>query len=178
MAKQFPDWVNPWKAAEGNRVFSGSVPFSVMTRLTPLLGGDNGDVNFSTRFGQDGRGRAMVDIEVEAVLPLQCQVSLEVFRYEFSRSSRLVVVADEAGQMELPDGYEATVAEHGRLSLARLVEDECLLALPQVPRKPGLEFETYRTGAEAPGEQETRRPFAALGDLLRAGKTGQDSGNQ
>lgn len=177
MAKEFPDWVDPWKAADGRRIFTGSVPFSTMKRLLPLLAEDEGSVCFTVRFDRDSQNRAMVDVSVKAELPLLCQVSLEVYRHAVERSSRLVVIEDEAQQQGLPEGYEGTCAEDGRLSVASLAEDECLLAIPQVPRKSGLKFEPYSTGGEAPEEDRTRSPFAGLGDLLKARGTGQDSGN-
>jgi hypothetical protein len=48
------------------------------------------------------------------------------------RKSRLAVVETELDQELLPEGYEATCAVDGRLRFDDLVEDELLLALPQV----------------------------------------------
>ncbi|KPJ94933.1 MAG: hypothetical protein AMJ53_04110, partial [Gammaproteobacteria bacterium SG8_11] len=44
----------------------------------------------------------------------------------------LGVVASLAEARNLPENYEPLVADHGPLSLAELVEDEILLALPAI----------------------------------------------
>jgi uncharacterized protein len=178
MAREFPDWIDPWKAAEGNRSFRGSIPFSAMERLAPLLAGSEGTVRFVVRFSLDGQRRAMVDVEAQADLPLVCQVSLEPYEHAVDRVSRLAVIEEEADQLRLPEGYEGTCTEAGRLNLVRLVEDECLLAMPQVPRKPGLEFEPYSTGGTERAEEKTRKPFADLGEMLKARRAEQDSGTE
>ena len=83
----------------------------------------------------------------------------------------LTVVASESDQEGLPEHYEPVKTENGRLALASLVEDELLLGLPQVARKPGLEWIEYSTGKpgqESTGEPGGRKqsPFAALKDML------------
>lgn len=168
MSREFPDWINPWKAAEGGRMYRGTVPLERLRRLAPLLAETTGEACFRARFWLDSQKRAMVDIEVEAGLPLVCQVSLERFRLPVQRHSSLAVVETESEQTSLPEEYEATCAHEGRLGLDELVEDELLLALPQVPRKPGLERpQAEPDEAAADDEQETYRPFAGLQKLLQ-----------
>jgi uncharacterized protein len=177
MAREFPDWVDPWKAAEGHRIFGGSIPLGAMNRLSPLLANTEGEAEFTVRFSLDGQRRVQVDIDVEAELPLVCQVSLEEYRHRIRRTSRLTVVETQAEQQDLPEGTEGTCTEDGRLKMAHLVEDECLLALPQVPRKPGLEFEGFSTGGDEAAVRRTNKPFAELGEMLKTRRTDQDSGN-
>jgi uncharacterized protein len=174
MSREFPDWINPWKAAEGKRIFSGTIALAKLERLSPLLANAEGEAAFSARFGQDRQGQVMVHLEVDAELPLVCQVSLEEYRHEVSRRSSLAVVRNEEEQYLLPDDYEATCAEEGRLGFSDLVEDELLLALPQVPRKPGLEQAHDDAGQKRGVGDETYRPFARLEDLMRGGRTKQD----
>ena len=172
MAREFPDWIDPWKAAEGQRIFSGVLPLSRLGRLSSLLASTEGEVAFKTRFHLDAQRRALVDIEVAGELPLICQVSLETFLHRVERNSRLTIIENELDQLELPEEHEATCVEDGRLSLASLVEDECILALPQVPRRPGLEFEPDTDRAGASSGEDTYKPFARLGELL--GPTGTE----
>lgn len=179
MSREYPDWVNPWKAAEGNRVFSGTIPLARMQRLAPCLAGVEGEASFTARFGLDSQRRVMVDVEVTAVLVLVCQVTLETFPYPVNRRSRLAVVASEGEQQGLPDDYEATCTENGRLAFERLVEDELLLSLPQVPRKPGLQAVDFSTGGSdntSVAQPETYKPFAGLGDLLHGRQAKQETG--
>lgn len=179
MSREFPDWINPWKAAEGNRIFSGTIPLARLERLGPLLAGTEGEARFQASFSLDRQKRAVVDIEVEADLPLICQVSLEEYRHAISRKSRLVVVESEREQELLPEEVEATSTEEGRLGFEALVEDELLLALPQIPRKPDLQelqFSTDEEPAAAEQKSDTYKPFAGLEKMLHGGRTDRNSG--
>lgn len=173
MSREYPDWVNPWKAAEGNRRFAGTIPLRNMSRLKPLLADDQGEARFEAQFTRDALGWATIQLDVRAELPLVCQASLERYDEPVSRSSLLAVAKDPEQQDELPEHYEATLAEDGRLVFLDLVQDELILAVPQVPRKPGLEevrFSTDPDGVQAGEDEEQKRPFAALGDLLKGGR--------
>ena len=46
MSRDFPDFIDPWKAAEGQRVFFGTVPLKRMQRLSPLLVSAEGEADF------------------------------------------------------------------------------------------------------------------------------------
>jgi uncharacterized protein len=181
MSREFPDWVDPWKAADGRRAFQGTMPLKWMKRLAPLLARPEGglewrDARFSAAFGYDRQGMATVDIHVEAALPLVCQRSLEPYLEKVSRHSVLAVVESVEEQDLVPEHYEPVLAENGRLALRDLVEDELLLAVPQVPRNPELQAvrrstdEAAVSGGEA-GQEPTHRPFEDLADLLGKGGT-------
>ena len=180
MSREFPDWLNPWKAAEGKRIFSGTVPLDRMSRLKPLLAGATSEAAFTAVFALDGQKRATIELEVTAELPLICQSSLDKYLHPVRRKSLLAVIQTEAEQDQLPDHYEATCPDGGRLVFADLVEDELLLAMPQVPHKPGLgevRFSTRSRGWSEPGERKdrTHQPFAALKELMRGGQRDQDT---
>lgn len=173
MSREFPDWVDPWKAADGRRTFQGTMPLKRMERLTPLLApAEWQDARFSAAFGYDRQGTLTVDLHVEAKLPLVCQRSLEIYLEPVERHSVLAVVAGVAEQDLVPEHYEPVLTEHGRLALLDLVEDELLLALPQVPKNPALEAVQRSTDAAArpaddDSEERTHRPFEGLADLLK-----------
>lgn len=173
MSREFPDWVDPWKAADGRRTFQGTMPLKRMQRLTPLLApAEWQDARFSAAFDYDRQGMLTVDLHVEAKLPLVCQRSLEIYFEPIARHSVLAVVAGVAEQDLVPDHYEPVLAVQGRLALLDLVEDELLLALPQVPKNPALgdlqrstDVAAKRAGDDA--EERTHRPFEGLADLLK-----------
>ncbi|NND44837.1 MAG: hypothetical protein HKN58_05905 [Xanthomonadales bacterium] len=177
MSREYPDWVNPWKAAEGNRSFSGTIALDRMERLAPMLSVVEGVASFEARFARDALGWATVELEVKADLPLLCQASLETYLQPVRRATVLAAVKDTDRLDELPDHYEAAKLEDGRLAFLELVQDELILAVPQVPRKPGLEAVTFSTdpGAAAPRAGADRnRPFAGLGELLKSGPDDTD----
>ncbi len=101
---------------------------------------------------------------IEGFVFLTCQISLEAFRHDLAINDRLVLVDSEASLPPIDEESEAEdylVADEP-LDIRDLVEDAVLLALPMVPRKPGLE--------EAPaagGEVGRATPFAALAGFKR-----------
>lgn len=177
MSLEFPDWVNPWKAADGKRHFSGSLALKKMERLCPLLDEPEGEARFEARFERDGLGLTLIRLSVEAELPLTCQASLERFKFPVSRQNTLVIVGEHDPGADLPDHYEMTTAEDGRIGFLQIVQDELILAVPQVPRRPGVSRIRYTTDPDeraALAEEERNRPFAALEQLMR-GKQQQET---
>jgi len=175
MSREYPDWISPGRAAEGKRIFSGTIPLARMKRLAPLLVNVRGEASFVAAFRTDLDKRVVIDLQVEAALPLVCQASLDVYDEQVKRSSELAVVEHVSELDELPDNYDPVQTENGRLAIASLVEDELLLGLPQIPRKPGLEKVEYSTGGEpvekgdSPAEAR-KNPFASLQEMLKPDK--------
>ena len=177
MPREFPDFVDARKAADGKRAFQGTVPLGWMQRLVPLLApeaatGETWPVaTFSARFGYDEEGEVTVRLAVEAELPLICQRSMLPYRESVRRSTLLTVVESVAAQERLPEQYEPVLADQGRVALVPMVEDELLLAVPQVPRNPEIAeiliSTDGRQDAEAESTAENRqRPCAGLAELL------------
>ncbi len=172
MSREYPDWISPERAAEGKRVFGGTVPFSRMRRLAPLLVTDAGEASFTASFAYDVDRRVMIDLLVEASLPLVCQASLEVYDESVKRRSELAVIAHDNEQARLPENYEAVKTDNGRLAIASLVEDELLLGVPDFPRKPGLQKIRYLSVSgvaenDNPQTGVEKNPFSALQNLLK-----------
>ena len=170
MSREFPDWVNPWKAAEGHRIYRGTIALARMDRLLPMLADTRGEAGFEARFARDELGFTTIRLDVSADLPLVCQASLEPFELEVKRSSQLAVIETLNEQERLPGHYEAVWAESGQVVFLELIQDELILEVPQVPRKPGMEKVLYSTDPGAKDvaeEQQQNNPFSALGDLMR-----------
>jgi len=175
MSREYPDWISPARAAEGKRVFSGTIPLSRMKRLAGLLVDAQGEASFVAAFRTDLDKRVIIDLQVEAALPLVCQASLDVYEEQVKRSSELAVIEHDSEQDELPENYDPVKTEYGRLAIASLVEDELLLGLPQIPRKPGLQIVEYSTGEQplesgGPPAEAGNNPFAVLQDMLKRDK--------
>jgi len=152
-----------------------------MTRLGSMLApegeAENGlvvweDASFSTGFAYDRQGLVTIDITVKAGLPLVCQISLEPYMEYVDRRSRLVVIDDIAEQEALPEQYEPVLVEERRLALVDLVEEELLLAIPQVPRSPQagkliLPEDVSLETSSGEEREQTRRPFEGLAGLVK-----------
>jgi uncharacterized protein len=83
----------------------------------------------------------------------------------------LGVIGDIAEEALLPENYEPVLVQHGRLALLDLVEDELLLALPQVPRNPQLDAAHFQVStsdehAVTAEADQVRQPFADLAQQL------------
>lgn len=173
MSREFPDWISPARAADGKRVFNGTIALLRFKRLVPLLVEAQGEATFTAAFSRDLDRRVCIDLQTEAALSLLCQASLEVYQEQVQRRSTLVVIESDRELDELSDHCDVVKAEHGRIAIADIVEDELLLGLPQIPRQPGLRKIDYSTnpgndpendtGSRAEGQQN---PFADLQDLL------------
>lgn len=175
MSREFPDRVDPWKAADGQRSFHGTMPLNRMTRLSPLLESTDGVARFSASFAYDRQNQLTVDIEVEAGLTLMCQRSLAPYTEQIKRRSTLAVIEELSEQDTLPENYEAVLVEDGRLALLRLVEDELLLGMPQVPRNPDVAAVELSTDGQWPSASQDeggplQRPFAGLAGMLKDSK--------
>jgi uncharacterized protein len=175
MSREYPDWISPNRAAEGKRIFSGTIPLTRMKRLAVLLADTRGEASFTAAFRTDLDHRVIIDLQVTAALPLVCQASLEIYDEQVKRNSELVVIESDSEQFDLPENYEPVQTEKGRLAIARIVEDELLLGLPTVPRKPGLQPVEYSTGgqtfkSETTQEGRKENPFSALQEMLKRDK--------
>ena len=176
MSRDFPDFVDPWKAAEGQRVFFGAIPLHRMKRLSPLLASTEGEAGFEVSFYLDRQRNAVVKVAVKANLVLLCQRSLTPYTEKVRRTSLLAIIRDVAEQDMMPANYELIVQETGvhetgKLALLELVEDEFLLALPQIPKNPAvgkIEFSTEGEVRPLSDDKEKRLqgPFAGLAGML------------
>lgn len=181
MSREFPDIVDPWKVADGRRSFRGTVPLKWMPRLAGMLApeSDTGktpvvwnDATFRAGFAIDRQGLVMVNIEVRAELPLVCQRSLEPYLEHVDRRSALAMIEDVAEQEDLPELYEPVLVEERRLALVDLVEEELLLAIPQVPRSPDageleLPDDVSLETSDGKEREQTHRPFEGLSGLIK-----------
>lgn len=182
MSREFPDFIDPWRAADGERRIGGTIPLARLKRLTPLLESVDGVAKFDLQFGYDAQRRAVVDVDVSAPLTLTCQRSLEPYVEEARQQSTLLVIADMAEQALLSSDEEYVLVPEGRLAVADLVEDELLLAVPQVPKNPNVDTVWSSTTEEADKDgkgsrrssgvqgdagENRQRPFEALAELIK-----------
>lgn len=161
--------IHPDRIADKPLILEGTFRPSELARLEESLASGEGELRYRIAAALDRQCRKVVSCIIEGFVFLTCQSSLEAFRHDVSVQDRLVLVDRES---ELPaieeegDEEDYLVADEP-LDIRDLVEDAVLLALPMVPRKPGLEE------AKAGGEQAAagkQSPFVALAGLKREKK--------
>lgn len=154
------------------RSFQGELPVVALKRLGGALAGTEGTLQYELDFGRDEFGTAYLDVRVQAPLTLTCQRTLEPFVLPVTVDTRLGLIKLEREESALPPGCEPLlVADDGKLSLADVIEDELLLALPLVPVNPDstLPEEVVGPGPEevSSGEGRSDNPFAVLRELKK-----------
>ena len=157
--------IDPERFFTKPQVFEGTFTPAELDRLSESLATDEGELRYRITARLDSQRRKVVSCIIEGFVFLTCQSSLEVFRHGIAIDDRLVLVDTEA---ELPSVEEESETEDylvadEPLDIRDLVEDAVLLALPMVPRKPGLE--AAKEGAGDAVRKES--PFAALASLKK-----------
>lgn len=129
-----PRWVDPFKMAEHGASLEGGVPASHLSRLdgaglTPV--GDAAHVNLG--FERHPEGFTMVRLGVRAEMRFTCQRCLGDAGLEVDRRSEIAVAVSPQDEQRLSERYDTALATEGRLDVHALVEDEILLAVPDIP---------------------------------------------
>ena len=161
-----PYSIDPERLTEQPFVLEGAFRPAELERLEDSLANGEGELRYRVAAHLEPQRRKVVSCIIEGFVFLTCQASLEAFRHDISISDRLVLVDNEArlpGIAEESDAEDYLVADEP-LDIRDLVEDAVLLALPMVPRKPGM-----GEAAAGSGDDDGRRdsPFAALAGLKR-----------
>ena len=168
MSSLLPDLLDPWRAVDGRSVFSGRLSLSSFPRLGPLLLEPAGDVGFSLAFSRDEEHRPVLHCEVTATLMLRCQRCLEGLEHGVAGNVALALVSGIDEERRLPDRYDPLLVSDRLIRPRDLIEDELLLALPQIPMHEldGCRSQPqYMGGArdQSPGSS----PFAVLAGIER-----------
>lgn len=171
---RLPRQVDPFRLAETGRQFRGRLPLSAMQRLEPLLARPGGEAEVELVFDMEAGGAHTLRGQVNVELPLSCQRCLEPMIWPVQLDVALCLVRSEAEAERKVLPYEPYVVEAVPMELAEIIEDELLLALPQVPMHE-IEQCPAKSVAQAleksPAEAEKENPFAVLGELKTQLKT-------
>ena len=164
---RLPVQVDPYRLAEQGREYDGMLPLRQMKRLSPLLESDTGEASVGLRFGVDEMGVHYLKGTIRVDLALQCQRCLEHLAWPVDSTLSLGFVDSTAEADNLPGGYEPYIVESVPLALIDLIEDELLLALPQIPMH-DVEQCPAREFVEPEAQQDNAdqdNPFQVLADL-------------
>lgn len=115
---------------------SGSLPLARLSRLAGLLSDREGRVEVELSFARDSKGRATLRGRVSGDLHLICQRCLGTLVLPVEGVPALVLVARLGEAEGLENSVEPLVVGEGPLVVADVVEDELILAIPQVPMHP------------------------------------------
>jgi uncharacterized protein len=149
-----------------------SIPFTELPRVSRELTSPEGEARGHVRFSRQ-LGQAVADLEVSAQPEVVCQRCMQPMRWPVTVKSRVALVSDYAAADRVPEEMEVFLVEGDSVSVRDLVDEEVMLALPNVPRH-GEDSECARQEVQLPGqpdepddEPDTQKPFAQLGELLK-----------
>ena len=151
-----------------------SIPLVELPRVSRELTTTDGEAKGHVRFSRQ-QGHAVADLEVSAQPEVICQRCMQPMRWPVNVNSRVALVSDYDAVDRVPEGLEVFLVEADSVSVRDLVDEEIMLAWPNVPRHeegsecarrkvqlPGLPDEP-----DAAAEAQVQKPFAQLGELLK-----------
>ena len=151
------------RLSERPTVWEGTFVPADLERLEDSLADDRGELDYRITAQLDPQRRKVVSCIIKGFVFLTCQTTLEAFRHEISVRDQLVLVDSEEmlpAIEEESDAEDYMVAD-GPIDVLDLVEEEVLLALPMVPRRPGV------AKVDKPAAAKPESPFAALASLRK-----------
>jgi uncharacterized protein len=138
-----------------------------LTRLAPLLSDPGGAAHGRFRFHRVG-GAPAAHGRVTATLPVTCQRCMGDLAIAVDAECRLVFADRDTADAQVPAEEELVATHGGRISLAELIEEELLLAMPLVAMHGEGTGCATRAGPEPQTTGEPKqRPFAGLRELMK-----------
>ncbi|OGI58431.1 MAG: hypothetical protein A2V58_09580 [Candidatus Muproteobacteria bacterium RBG_19FT_COMBO_61_10] len=170
MFGRLPETIDPIQLAEQGARLTGELPLQAMTRLAAACEVCEGMATADLKFAREPHGLRFLRARIEAKLGLLCQRCLLPMDVIVRSEPVLALFRPGEPQTGVPEEAEPLVVEPG-WSLAALVEDELLLAMPMMPRHAAGECEAgTRLAPKTPRvEVKTDRPnpFAVLEKLRK-----------
>lgn len=182
MSDRIPELIDPYQLVEKNRGYKGFLNLSRLKRLLPSLKDASGSVAVEIQFARDESGQRIATGNVKADLELECQRCMQAMLFPVEIKLRLGIVRTVQEAERLPEKYEPLVVDEPMMAMADIIEDELILALPNVPmhredecsvkssRKFGQEDQIDQdkfanNGSKRASEAARENPFAVLKQL-------------
>ncbi|MGL5291194.1 MAG: 23S rRNA accumulation protein YceD [Vibrionaceae bacterium] len=171
---KLPLTVDPIKSAQKRLDYNGLFVKERLERLSEFTAKPVSDAQVTLSFGVDAQGLKVIHGQAKVDLLLECQRCWESFSHSCEATFVYSPVFNDEQADNLPQAYEPVyVDENGEINLLQLVEDEFILALPQVALhdladcKIGTDEHVF---GEIPLEEERPNPFAVLKNLEQNNK--------
>ncbi|MCW9025508.1 MAG: YceD family protein [Gammaproteobacteria bacterium] len=172
--KKLPREVDPFRFAREGVILDVTIPQQQMKRLQELLTHSNNEVSAELEFGVDFLGTHFLRGHLVTQVELICQRCLESMHLDLDINLSLGFAGNAEKAESIPTDYDAIIVDNAKIVLLDLLEDELLLALPQIPRHTQETCST-QVGNEPPeqveetlSEPERENPFAVLASLKKS----------
>lgn len=169
MSPGIPEYVDPWRLADSAKLLSGQLAISRLPRLAKEVEQADGEVAFELDF-YVGHRKACAKGWVTASLILQCQRCMQPMTVTVETQLRVAFVLGPDEAEQLPEDLDPMLLDDdGKLHLFDLIEDELLLAMPQVSshEEADCSLKLSSVSPEIPDKEkiiaeQSENPFAAL----------------
>jgi uncharacterized protein len=151
-----------------------TIPLAELPRVSHELSTADGEARGKVRFARE-RGLAVADLDVSAQPEVVCQRCMQVMRWPIKVQARIALVSDYNAADRVPEGLEVFLVEADSVSVRDLVDEEILLALPNVARHAEgsecagakMQLPGQEVDLEEAANAQVQKPFAQLGELLK-----------
>ena len=130
--------IDAFEFCRSNGHRDGVTAVANMSRLSQDCADQSGEIAWAVDGGQTREGYPSLTLSVEGTVQLVCQRCLNPFAYAMHSSTMLVLGKDDADaddiEASLDDESIDVIVGSRNCDLRDLIEDEALLALPQVPK--------------------------------------------
>lgn len=173
MSGRLTDTIDPLALVSRERQIDGVLALSRMPRLQPLIRNSSDEARFRLRFQMEEGVIPTVKGVIESRFVLECQRCMGEMELPVTVKVHLGIVQTREQAERLPARMEPLLVSGGsEISIATIIEDELILALPTVAMHKiedcpqGQKFLGAKQGSgEEPQASDRKNPFAALAQL-------------
>jgi uncharacterized protein len=170
--QHLPAQISPFKLARQGQVLQGVIQVKGMERLVQVLSRDDAGIAVTLHFDKDPQGVSFARGHLSAKVEMICQRCMKPMTVPVEADVSLGFVTTDEQAGKLSDRYEPCMVTDEPVSLAGIVEDEIMLALPIVALHPEQSCEPvmeklHREAREIGQPVEKPNPFAVLSQLKR-----------
>lgn len=170
MHRKLPKEIDPFRLAQNGIELEGELELKTMPRLLDYLVDDQGVVTVKMAFDIDEIGTRYMRGQFSCGVSLLCERCLSPMTVKLDVDCLLAMVISERTVAGLAEQYDPWLLENDDpVSLAAVVEDELILALPLVPKheEPCIANEDWVSEAEEDSQENDKpaSPFAVLSEL-------------
>jgi len=157
--------IDAFEFCRSNGHREGVTPVAEMSRLNKDCADQSGQVSWSVDGATSKQGYPQITLSVHGTVQLVCQRCLTPYAYEMDSATVLMLGKDddEADEIEelIADESIDVIVGSRNCDIRDLIEDEALLALPQVPKHEVCPDNTVLDAVKS----DKPSPFAGLKNL-------------
>jgi len=170
MAARLPFRLDPVKECQREAELRGIMPFTRMKRLITLLQAADATAQCCLKFSIQGKGCYRLEGHVQAKLQLECQRCLHPMLLSVDRKFKLALLQSDSQVEHLDNDWEPFILGDDFLDVSELIEDELILAIPDVPRhieEGRCQLSGWQSDRLEEFESKPENPFAVLMNLKK-----------